>query len=133
MLGFVMLNPSRADAWLDDPTIRRCLGLAKQWNYGGMAVANLFAYRTSKPKDLRQVADPVGPENNRYLLHLGQGCDRLILAWGNAGTLQDRGRTVTQLLGRQRPLWCLGLTQAGQPCHPLYLPRTVQPVPLDCR
>jgi len=29
-LGFVMLNPSTADAIADDPTIRRCVGFARQ-------------------------------------------------------------------------------------------------------
>lgn len=27
---FIMLNPSTADAFVEDPTIRRCLGFARQ-------------------------------------------------------------------------------------------------------
>src|SRR4026208_2484913 len=30
---FIMLNPSTADADIDDPTIRRCIGFGKSWNF----------------------------------------------------------------------------------------------------
>lgn len=130
-VGFVMLNPSRADALVDDPTIRRCLGFAKAWNYGGLEVVNLFAYRTASPVELRRVSDPVGAENDRYLISLAQRVDRIILAWGNWGTFQQRDRAVIQLLGTSRLLDCLGLTQMGHPRHPLYLRRGEQPQPYE--
>lgn len=33
---FCMLNPSRADHEQDDPTIRRCMGFARDWKCGGV-------------------------------------------------------------------------------------------------
>lgn len=60
---FIMLNPSTADANIDDPTIRRVISFAKSWGYGGVYVGNLFAFRSTDPKGLKQIADPVG-ENN---------------------------------------------------------------------
>jgi hypothetical protein len=47
---FVMLNPSTADATQDDPTLRRCLGFARDWGYGSLTVANLYAYRARGPQ-----------------------------------------------------------------------------------
>lgn len=119
-VGFVMLNPSRADGANDDPTIRRCIRFARSWGYGGLEVANLFAYRTSKPGELRQVIDPVGLENDTYLRSLAQRVDRIILAWGNWGTWQGRDRAVLTLFGSTQ-LHCLAITKTGQPKHPLYL------------
>jgi len=43
-VAFIMLNPSQADATVDDPTIRRCIGFAQRWGYGSLEAVNLFAY-----------------------------------------------------------------------------------------
>lgn len=50
IVTFIMLNPSRADALLNDPTITRCLNFARSWGYGRLEVVNLFAYRTPQPE-----------------------------------------------------------------------------------
>ena len=128
-IGFVMLNPNRADAILDDPTIRRCVGFARSWDYGSLEVVNLFAYRSPSPKVLKQVADPVGEDNDRALQAFSQRVDRIILAWGNWGTIRGRDRVVLELLN-SAPLYCLGTTKQGQPCHPLYLKANLRPVRL---
>ncbi len=120
-VGFVMLNPSRANATVNDPTIRRCMGFAQRWGYGGLEVGNLFAYRCARPVGLRQVTDPVGPDNDRHLLTLAHRVERIILAWGNGGSWGDRARDVLSLFDDGAALYCLGITQQGQPRHPLYL------------
>ena len=53
-ITFIMLNPSRADATNDDPTIRRCINFASSWGYGYLEVVNLFAYRTSHPQQFKK-------------------------------------------------------------------------------
>jgi hypothetical protein len=126
-IGFVMLNPSRADAVVNDPTIRRCLGFAQTWGYGGLEVVNLFGYRTASPIELRQANDPIGTKNDRYLATLPERVDRILLAWGNWGYLLERDRQVLELLGDRLPLYCLGTTKTQQPKHPLYLKSTVIP------
>ena len=128
---FVMLNPSTADAGNDDPTIRRCASFARSWGYGSLEVVNLFAYRTTEPSGLWQTLDPIGPENDRYLVDAAGRAQSLVFAWGAHGALMDRGREVLGLLAGRREIFCLGLTQAGQPRHPLYLRRETLPVPFQ--
>ena len=50
---FIGLNPSTADATQDDPTIRRCVGFARQWGFDWLFMGNLYAYRSTDPKPLR--------------------------------------------------------------------------------
>lgn len=86
-VAFVLLNPSTADGRRDDPTIRRCIGFAREWGFGGLEVVNLFACRSTHPGGLRSAQDPVGPENDRFLAAAWDRADRVIVAWGNHGAL----------------------------------------------
>jgi hypothetical protein len=124
-LTFIMLNPSTADASVNDPTIRRCVGFAQHWGYGSLEVVNLFAFRTPHPRMLQQVADPVGTNCDAAILTAVQRSSCVVLAWGNHGQLYERDQAVLSLL-KSKPLYCLGLTQTGQPRHPLYLKQTTQ-------
>jgi hypothetical protein len=124
-VGFVMLNPSTADAERDDPTIRRCTGFARTWGFGSMVVVNLFALRSPDPARLRRAREPVGRDNDRHIIEAAGACDVVVLAWGMHGRLRDRDRAVLDLLAGQA-LRCLGQTRAGQPRHPLYLPRAAR-------
>ena len=127
-VAFVMLNPSKADASVNDPTIRRCIGFARDWGYGSLEVVNLFAYRATRPQHLKQASDPVGDETDEFILAASDRAELLVLAWGNWGTLLNRDRDVLELLG-DRPSYCLGRNRSDQPRHPLYLPRQTSPVP----
>ena len=127
-LFFVMLNPSRADADLDDPTIRRCIGFAQREGKGGILVANLFAFRATKPEDMKRAADPFGPRNDRVLEAVGQKSVQfespIICAWGSHGGLLDADkRSIAILRATGAKLLCFGTTDAGMPRHPLYLKR----------
>ena len=121
---FIMLNPSTADAEKDDPTIRRCIGFAKSWGLGGIRVVNLYALRSTNPAGLWAVDDPIGPANNAWLVDAADDAydhgAPLVAAWG-ANAKLDRVRDVQQMLRRYQ-LKALGVTKAGQPRHPLYLP-----------
>ena len=131
-IAFVMLNPSTADAAQDDPTIRRCIGFARSWGYGALEVVNLFAWRTTDPQALRRVQDPVGPENDRYILRAGRRARETLVAWGNRGILLGRHEAVLRLLLRGREaVHCLGWTQAGHPRHPLYIRADTVLIPFE--
>lgn len=134
---FVMLNPSTADATLDDNTIRRCRGYAEKFNGTELRVVNLFAYRATDPDDLKRALadgiDIVGPENDRYLRHaVMMGNGPIFVAWGARPTgalgavFDERVRFVASLT----PAWgCLAKTKQGQPRHPLYLPKSAEAIP----
>lgn len=124
---FVMCNPSTADHTLDDPTVRRCFSFARRWGFHGFVAVNLCAYRSTDPAALLEVADPVGPENDRWIRHWAAG-RRVILAWG-ATTRFTRGRErVVLAMLSDRPLECLGTTADGSPRHPVRLHSAVVPV-----
>lgn len=126
---FVMLNPSTADATEDDPTIRRCIGFAKQWGCSGLIVANLYALRSTDPKQLWKHSDPVGPKNDGILRALAQQPAAIVCAWG-ANAKQDRVKTFYDfMVADGADLLCLGTTISGAPRHPLYLRRDAELIP----
>lgn len=108
-LPFLMLNPSTADGAQDDRT---------------------------KPTDLWRADDPIGPDNDRRLRNLFRWTKLVgipvIAAWG-VNARPDRVAAVLAMEGAER-LQALGVTKAGAPRHPLYLPASVRPStwpPLD--
>ena len=118
IITFVGLNPSTADEQKDDPTVRRCIGFARRWNFGGLILVNLFAYRSTKPSGLLEAPDPVGPANDKHILVSAGAARLLVLAWGTRGGFLDRDQHVLSFL---RDAHCLGTTKDGHPRHPLYL------------
>ena len=129
-LLFVMLNPATADETSNDPTIRRCIGFAKQWNFGLLDIANLFAFRTAYPSELRRVEDPIGPENDKWIYKALSTADRVILAWGNHGSYRSRSNQVKLMALKAAQPYHLGLNKTGEPKHPLYLPAAMNPEPM---
>lgn len=123
MLNIIGLNPSTADATRDDPTIRRCLTLARRLGCGELVVTNLFAFRATSPADMRAQADPVGPNNDMVIEAWAEVAKYVVVAWGTHGAFRDRHAEVTRMVQRIRPeVFCLGRTKDGYPRHPLYLP-----------
>jgi len=126
---WIMLNPSRADhLGNNDPTIERCERRSAAWGFQRMEVVNLFGLRSPYPKALGLAADPVGPENDAAIAARAADADMILCAWGAHGALVGRGDAVRLLLAG-RNLHCLGMTKAGEPAHPLYLPYDRGPVP----
>lgn len=121
-----MLNPSTANASLDDPTIRRCRRFAKDWNCAGLIVANLYALRATNPSDLWLHSDPVGPDNDMHLSSLIREHETIVCAWG-ANAKADRVSEVRKMFHRMSRPMCLGVTKDGAPRHPLYI-RADQPL-----
>jgi competence protein ComEC len=126
-IAFVMLNPSTADASVDDPTIRRVTAFARRLGAGELVVVNLFAFRATRPRDLARAAAPRGPRNHAALRAALRGAHRVIAAWGAPppGLAQAHAAAATvvrALAGAEGvALEALATTRDGHPRHPLYL------------
>lgn len=136
---WLMLNPSTADHVDDDATIRRLIGFSKREGAALMVVCNLFAYRTTYPKELKEslkTQDDLPFETNfAHIQTQIDMADMCIVAWGNGGDIQDMAR---KLYGRLRVssadkvrFMCLGVTKSGQPKHPLRLSAKTALVPFE--
>jgi hypothetical protein len=141
--GWIMLNPSTADAEVDDPTIRRCMGFAERWGCGGIRVMNLFTLRTADPGVLRESVDrhpaPTAVWLREYDILQQQfliDCNLVMAAWG---IFECDGRDHQVKMWRSmaraenRPLMCLGVCADGSPRHPLYVRREELPQRWDGR
>ena len=136
MATFIMLNPSTADATVDDPTIRKCIGFSRRWRCGVLRVVNLFAFRATDLGLLKAAADPVGPENLQWILRSVEDTEQppvrstVVCAWGVHGAHQNQDVAILRLLQRRAiPLVALGLTKDGHPRHPLYAPYSSRRIP----
>lgn len=133
---FLMLNPSIADGLVDDPTIVRDIGFAARNGFGGILVGNLFPYRATSPKELLRVYREAregrravlgGAENDYSLRQMIRRVDVKVVcaAWGRVHPeLEWRIKEVRRLLEHRvvkNKVRIFGLTQGGQPRHPLYL------------
>jgi len=126
--AFAMLNPSTADASADDATIRRCRSFARRVpGCDALLVWNLFAFRATRPADLKRAADPVGPLNDAVIEFAGVLAGQTIAAWGTHGGYLDRDRAVLcRCIAAGIDLHALDLSLAGHPKHPLYLQNNVR-------
>src|SRR5262245_21409105 len=117
-----MLNPSTADAEIDDPTIRSCIRLSRGMGYGSFEVVNLYALRATDPAELAKASDPIGPQDDDVIEGAILRCDMAICAWGAHPMAENRAGAVRNLLRSRRPaIFCLGTTKSGAPKHPLYI------------
>jgi hypothetical protein len=141
---FVGLNPSTADGKSDDPTLRRMIRFAQDWGHSGLMVCNLFAHRATDPRELREVRDPVGPENEQSLREGADAAQRIVACWGSDWMARmwpgfsnheyaDWARRVYWLLSEYRTVECLGRTRSGHPRHPVRLAAATPLEPLGWR
>lgn len=124
--AFFGVNPSTADASLDDATVRKWIGFTTRWGASKFVVGNVFAYRSTEVGNLMTATDPGGPENWDQLRSIVADADILVPCWGDRkkvhrdlhpyfdavkGLLKDSGK----------PVMHFGLTKDGDPKHPLML------------
>ena len=146
ILPWIMLNPSTADAHVDDPTLQRIIAFSWRWGFDGLLVVNLFPYRSSKPAELRKwwrwderwdvdARNQFWAGHSRAALLLAP-FDAAMAAWGSPpgrfgddaqlaaerllDTINDPDRTTVWPPRRAiLKLFCLGETGFGDPIHPM--------------
>ncbi len=127
---FVMLNPSIADSFTNDPTIEKCIKLARHWGHHRLDVVNLYAFRATDPKELRSalfgvdrsvVRKVIGPTNDHFIQEYAQLAETVVIAWGAQSPIPERAGDVIRILeGAGRALYCIKQNKDGSPVHPLY-------------
>ena len=121
IINWIGLNPSTADAMLDDPTIRREMNFSRRWGYGGMIKTNLYAYRATDPRDMASAPEPIGRDNDLYIESVARKSNVIVFAWGTHAMARARAEYVATKILVRRQAWCLGVTSEGFPRHPVRL------------
>lgn len=129
---WLMLNPSTADAFKPDPTVKRCVAFSRAWGADVVEVVNIFALRSTDPDALYKRTWGLRgdhQDNDREILAACTGAHRVVAGWGKHGALDHRGRAVRTLLSHHHgiKLHHLGLNRDGSPKHPLYLRGGTEP------
>lgn len=125
--AFFGVNPSTADATLDDATVRKWTGFVKRWGGSRFIVGNVFAYRATDVRELATLPGPVlGDPNWDHLRAICAEADILVPCWGNRTKVPKSlwyafGAPVQLCRASGKPVRTFGLTASGDPKHPLML------------
>lgn len=126
VFAYFGINPSTADACVDDATVRKWRGFTIRNGGVRFIVGNAFAYRATRVKDLAN--DPLEHDEANWL-HLKQiiaDADVLIPCWGNRSKVPAHKSVAFDVLAQAlfasgKPVLHLGLTDSGDPRHVLML------------
>ncbi len=128
--AYILLNPSRADADHDDPTVRKLVALTSANGGGSFELVNLFALMDTRQVGLHRpgAVEELPGENDRWIERVVGRSDTLVLGWGDGGAddsltrgrraaVRRRAEEVRPLLADRR-LWCFRTIKSGAPGHP---------------
>ena len=127
VFAYFGINPSTADASLDDATVRKWIGFTKVFGGRRLIVGNVFAFRATDVQMLVNDPLPLGSiENREHLLRIAADADVLVPCWGSRRKVppyaQHHLDNVMGLLQRTgKPIMTFGRTKSGDPKHPLML------------
>jgi len=130
-IAWLMLNPSTADAFKNDPTVNRTCIWSIAWGFHFSTVINMYAFRSPNPKDLWKAKDPIGPLNDTIIKMVVAEAELVICAWGVHAKRNGRAKAVMDMLlaagEPQEKFKALVLTKDKIPGHPLYLEKNPTP------
>jgi len=132
-LLWIGMNPSVADITANDPTVGREVDFTKRWGYSRYFKGNMLDWRATNPKDLPKAATGLAcsADNLPALLRMAHDAEAIVLAYGKLpkGFETLVADHIAALRGANKPLWCLGKNADGSAKHPLYLKKTLTPLP----
>lgn len=123
-INFIGLNPSTADHENDDPTIRRLIGFARQWGFGGFKMFNLYSYISTDPS--RLVSDKYPNEfkdDLSWFIRHNYVDGPIVFCWGN---FKEAWRRAQYYIEHYPNAMCFGKNKNGTPKHPLYLSKMTE-------
>ncbi|BBP95916.1 hypothetical protein BSFA1_10450 [Burkholderia sp. SFA1] len=126
--AFFGVNPSTADATIDDATVRKWIGFTKVNGGRRFIVGNVSAFRATDVRELgAALISPVQyRENLDHLQRIIADADVLVPCWGNRSKAprhmrNDFDTVLAMLQVSGKPVRHFGLTGSGDPKHPLML------------
>ncbi len=139
LLGVTALNPSTADAEIDDPSVLKLISFGRVWNFDGYLLTNLWPLRATNPNRLfAYKGDIISEGTADFLIHCFREANitEVLCCWGTHAKTTCRKQIHTRghafqkaFLSAGLKLLCLGRNQDGTSKHPLYLPPTLKPQP----
>jgi hypothetical protein len=131
---FVGLNPSTADAQIDDPTVLRWIHFARSWGFDRFIAVNLYPFRSSSPQALRRWVSRIADggdwagrdamyfDNTQVIREYARTADLIVPCWGAGAWDLDWVEVMVEALFEATSLGeihCLGTTAADAPMHPM--------------
>lgn len=131
LIGFNALNPSKADADIDDPTVLKLCAFGRRWGYDGYILTNLWPLRATDPDDLFTFHGDIVEQGTRELIikcFRDMNVSEVVCCWGTHAKRAWRDKILTRgdevkraLRNAGFKLSCFGLNQDGTPKHPVRL------------
>ncbi len=126
VFAFFGINPSTADASLDDATVRKWRGFTQRNGGRRFIVGNVFSYRATDVRELAKVPFQQGPQHFANVQQIIDDADVLVPCWGNSSKVppairQQIAIMLAWLIRSGKPVMHFGLTASGDPKHPLML------------
>ena len=121
---FIGMNPSTADASVNDPTCAREWNFSLREGFSGMMKGNVGDYRATDPKSLLVPGVVASsPANLPSLLEAAKGASLVVLCHGklNRALVEPAREILAALRAHEIRIMCFGTNADGSPKHPLYL------------
>jgi hypothetical protein len=130
------VNPSTADATINDQTIKKEIGFAQRNDWRRILKGNVFGFRSTDVSALADVRDPFGPDNDQHLDQIIADADILVPCWGSRAKLPRRLHPAVdalkvRLFAAGKPILVFGLCESGDPMHPQMLAYATKLVPWE--